>query len=247
MPDAKPGRARRWRAVPDVPPLGTTPPLATPTGRAPDVSPARANVVLVLLSVAAFAFVTSEVLPVGLITLISADLHRTNSEVGLLVTAYAGVVVATSIPLAHFTRRIPRRQLLSATLLVYVAGMLLASLGGGFTGLLVGRMLTGFAQAQFWGSSLRRPPGSSPRACAARSSRASSSAPRSLAFSACLPRPGSASTSGGARPSTPSHASAWFSRSSSPSWSRGTSQQMARRPGVSPRACDASSSSSPSP
>ncbi len=150
MPDAHPGRARRRRAVPDFPPLGTAPPLATPTGRAPDVSLARANTVLVLLAVAAFAVVTSEVLPVGLITVISTDLHRTNAEVGLLVTAYAAVVVATSIPLAHFTRSIPRRQLLSATLLVYVAGMLLASLGGGFAGLLAGRMLTAFAQAQFW-------------------------------------------------------------------------------------------------
>ncbi|HEX7589738.1 MAG TPA: MFS transporter [Demequinaceae bacterium] len=150
MPDANPGRAHRRRAVPDFPPLGTAPPLATPTGRAPNVSLARANAVLVLLAIAAFAFVTSEVLPFGLITLISTDLHRSNSEVGLLVTAYAAVVVATSIPLAHLTRSIPRRQLLSATLLVYVAGMLLASLGGGFASLLAGRMLTAFAQAQFW-------------------------------------------------------------------------------------------------
>ena len=150
MPDATAGHAKRRRAVPDFPPVGTAPPLATPTGRAPKVSLARANAVLVLLAIAAFAFVTSEILPFGLITLISTDLHRTNSEVGLLVTAYATVVVAASIPLAHFTRRIPRRQLLSATLLVYVAGMLLASLGGGYAGLLAGRMLTGFAQAQFW-------------------------------------------------------------------------------------------------
>jgi predicted MFS family arabinose efflux permease len=68
----------------------------------------------------------------------------------LLVTAYAAVVVVTSVPLAHFTRTIPRRWLLSATVLVYVAGMLLASLGGGFAGLLAGRMLTALAQAQFW-------------------------------------------------------------------------------------------------
>ena len=151
MADANHVHARRRRAVPDFPPLGTPPPLATPTGRAPDVSLARANAVLVLLAVTAFAFVTSEVLPVGLITLISTDLHRTNAEVGLLVTAYAAVVVATSIPLAHVTRSIPRRQLLSATMLVYVSGMLLAGLGGGFAGLLAGRMLTAFAQAQFWG------------------------------------------------------------------------------------------------
>jgi len=150
MPDAKPGHSRRRRAVPDFPPLGTPPPLATPTGRAPDVSLARANAVLVLLAVTAFAIVTSEVLPVGLITLISTDLHRTNAEIGLLVTAYAGVVVVASIPLAHLTKSIPRRQLLSATMLVYVTGTLIASLGGGFGGLLAGRMLTALAQAQFW-------------------------------------------------------------------------------------------------
>jgi predicted MFS family arabinose efflux permease len=144
------GRLRRGHVIPDVPPLGTTPPLATPTGRAPNISIARANTVLVLLAVAAFVVVTSEALPFGLMTLIATDLHRTDPEIGLLVTAYAAVVVATSMPLAHFTRSIPRRQLLAATFLVHVAGMLLASLGGGFGFLLAGRMLTAFAQAQFW-------------------------------------------------------------------------------------------------
>jgi predicted MFS family arabinose efflux permease len=103
-----------------------------------------------VLAFAAFMFVTSEILPFGLITLMASDLARSEAQIGLLVTAYAAVVVAMSVPLAHFTRTIPRRWLLSATVLVYVAGMLLASLGGGFAGLLAGRMLTALAQAQFW-------------------------------------------------------------------------------------------------
>lgn len=150
MPHTPSGRVRRTHVIPDVPPLGTPPPIATPTGRAPKISLARANGVLVLLAVAAFVVVTSESLPFGLMTLIATDLHRTNPEIGLLVTAYAAVVVAASIPLAHFTRSIPRRALLSATFLVHVAGMLMASLGGGFGFLLAGRMLTALAQAQFW-------------------------------------------------------------------------------------------------
>jgi predicted MFS family arabinose efflux permease len=150
MPYTPFGRLRRGHVIPDVSPLGTPLPLATPTGRAPNISIARANAVLVLLAVAAFVVVTSEALPFGLMTMIAADLHRTDPEIGLLVTAYAAVVVVASIPLAHVTRSIPRRQLLAATFLVHVLGMLLASLGGGFGFLLAGRMLTALAQAQFW-------------------------------------------------------------------------------------------------
>ena len=110
----------------------------------------RAYATLTVLSVAAFIFVTSEILPFGLITLIANDLGRTKSQVGLLVTAYALVIVAASVPLAHFTRHVPRRTVLAATLVTYSLGMILAVTLPGFGGLLAGRMLTALAQAQFW-------------------------------------------------------------------------------------------------
>ena len=151
-------RARRlrdphflWpRAPHDMPALGTPPPVATPTGRTPAVSPRRALWTLALLSFGAFIFVTSEILPFGLISLIATNLGRSESEIGLLVTAYALVVLAASIPLAHYTRAIPRRTVLTSTFVAYAVGMLIAVTAPGFEGLLAGRVLTAAAQALFW-------------------------------------------------------------------------------------------------
>ncbi|MFF4879671.1 hypothetical protein [Micromonospora sp. NPDC000668] len=74
---------------------------------APEVSPRRARAVLVALSLAAFAFITTELLPVGLLTHIAPDLDRSRSQVGLLVSGYAVVVVLASVPLARLTQRVP--------------------------------------------------------------------------------------------------------------------------------------------
>src|SRR5262249_39548617 len=70
------------------------------------VSRRRALVALAALSMAAFTFVTAEILPSGLLTVIAGDLHRTPGQVGLLVSVYAAVVLLTSLPLARLTRRI---------------------------------------------------------------------------------------------------------------------------------------------
>ena len=72
----------------------------------------KARAALVMLGVGTFSYVTIEVLPIGLLTVIAADLGRSRSDVGLLVTGYAAVVVLTSIPLARLTLRLrgsPRR------------------------------------------------------------------------------------------------------------------------------------------
>jgi len=80
---------------------------------------------LIALSVAAFAYVTSETLPIGLLSLISRGTHTSLSAVGLLVTCYGLVVVVASIPLTQLTRRVPRRYLMSGLL----AGFALTTLG----------------------------------------------------------------------------------------------------------------------
>ncbi|GAA1583942.1 hypothetical protein GCM10009804_45380 [Kribbella hippodromi] len=80
------------------------------------LSSRRANAALVLLGVSTFSFVTIEVLPIGLLTVIAGDLDRSRSQVGLLVTGYAVVVVLASLPLARLTHHLPRRQVLGGTL-----------------------------------------------------------------------------------------------------------------------------------
>jgi predicted MFS family arabinose efflux permease len=73
------------------------------------ISPRRAHLTVFALSLAAFAFVTTELLPVGLLTVIADDLDRSQTAIGLLVTGYAFVVLVASVPLTRLTRRIPRR------------------------------------------------------------------------------------------------------------------------------------------
>ncbi|MGC4768301.1 MFS transporter [Micromonospora sp. DT44] len=116
----------------------------------PQVSPSRARAVLVTLSLAAFAFVTTELLPVGLLTHIAVDLDRSRSRVGLLVSGYAVVVVLASVPLARLTRRIPRRHLLGVTMFLFAAANGTAALAHTYATLAGARLVTAVAQALFW-------------------------------------------------------------------------------------------------
>ncbi|MBM7493391.1 DHA1 family L-arabinose/isopropyl-beta-D-thiogalactopyranoside export protein-like MFS transporter/DHA1 family inner membrane transport protein [Micromonospora luteifusca] len=117
---------------------------------APEVSPRRARAVLVALSFAAFAFITTELLPVGLLTHIAPDLDRSRSQVGLLVSGYAVVVVVASVPLARLTQRIPRRHLLGVTMVLFAAANAIAALAPTYAVLAGSRLVTALAQALFW-------------------------------------------------------------------------------------------------
>ncbi len=110
----------------------------------------RATWALVALAVGAFTYVTAELLPIGLLTVMAADLRRSPAETGLLVTGYAAVVVLASLPLTRLTQRVPRRTLLIVTLGVFVAGTLLTAVAPNYPVLLGGRLLVAATQALFW-------------------------------------------------------------------------------------------------
>ncbi len=105
---------------------------------------------LIALSVAAFIYVTSETLPIGLLSLISRGTHSSLSSVGLLVTFYGLVVVVASVPLTQLTRRVPRRHLISGLLAVFVLASLGSALASGYGLLLLSRIVTALSQALFW-------------------------------------------------------------------------------------------------
>jgi predicted MFS family arabinose efflux permease len=78
------------------------------------------------------------------------DLGRSTSQIGLLVTGYALVVLVASVPLAHWTRRVPRRWILSACAGLAAVSTLWAALAPGYEQVLLARLVTGSAQALFW-------------------------------------------------------------------------------------------------
>ncbi|WP_230860394.1 MFS transporter [Actinoplanes aureus] len=105
---------------------------------------------LIALSLSTFMYVTAETLPIGVLPLIAADLGRTVSEVGLLVTVYGLVVVVASVPLTKITQRVPRKPLLCALLVVFAVSNALCAFLDGYWPLMAARVVTALSQAIFW-------------------------------------------------------------------------------------------------
>jgi predicted MFS family arabinose efflux permease len=117
-----------------------------------EATPAQGRPLLAVLalSVGTFTLVTTEMLPIGLLPQIAADLRRSLPGTGLLVTVYALVVLVMSLPLTLLTRRVPRRVLLGGVLAVFALSTLASALAPGFGFLLATRIVTAVAQALFW-------------------------------------------------------------------------------------------------
>ena len=116
----------------------------------PGISSRRATATMLALSLAAFTYVTTELLPVGLLTLIAPDLARSRTEIGLLVTGYAVVVFVASVPLTRITQRVPRRRLLGATLAVFTVATAVSAFAPSYPVLAGARLVTALTQALFW-------------------------------------------------------------------------------------------------
>ncbi|MFA1538703.1 MFS transporter [Actinomadura monticuli] len=114
------------------------------------MSAARARTAVLALSLAAFCFVSSESLPIGLLGLIADDLDASPSAVGMLVTGYGIVIAVVSVPLVRMTSRMGRRRLLTGVMLLFVVMSFAAAAAPGYGTLLGTRLVTALSQAVFW-------------------------------------------------------------------------------------------------
>src|SRR5215216_4802701 len=111
--------------------------------------PTRTTLVLAVLFAGAFVMGCAEMLVVGLIDLIAADLQVSVRAAGALVTANA-LGLAIGGPLLTFlTTRFDRRRVLLATMIVFVLANLLPALGAGYSVVLAARVVIGAAQGLF--------------------------------------------------------------------------------------------------
>ena len=109
---------------------------------------------LFALALATFVAITTELVPVGLLPLISDDLAVSESVAGLLVTAYAFMVAALALPLTSATRRLPRKTVLLGTLAVYTVSNVIVALAPTFAVVAAARALGGAAHAVFFSVSI---------------------------------------------------------------------------------------------
>ena len=102
------------------------------------------------LSFAAFIFVTSEFIPVGLLPDIASGLNQSEAQTGLMVTAYAWVVALMSLPLTVLSARWERRRLMIILLCVFILGHVLCGVATSFGFLLAARICIALAHSVFW-------------------------------------------------------------------------------------------------
>ncbi|MFC5662320.1 MFS transporter [Kitasatospora misakiensis] len=97
-----------------------------------------------------FVFLTTELMPIGLLTPLSESLDVSVGTAGLMVTAQ-GVAAGLGVPfIVAWTRRVNRRKLLTTLLGVLALGNLITSVAPNYALILVTRMGMGFASGVFW-------------------------------------------------------------------------------------------------
>ncbi len=111
--------------------------------------PGRANLVLATLFLGMFVMGSTELLVVGVLNLIAADLRVSIPTAGSLVTAYAlGIAIGGPI-LTALTIRLNKRTVLAGALILFILTNLVAVLTASYGLFLVARILTGTAQGLF--------------------------------------------------------------------------------------------------
>ncbi len=107
-------------------------------------------ITLLALTITAFAIGTTEFIPVGLLPVISKDLHTPIATTGLIVSLYA-VGVAVSAPiLTSLLGRLNRKLTLSILLLIFIAGNVFAFFSTSFGLLVAARIVSSFAHGAFF-------------------------------------------------------------------------------------------------
>jgi predicted MFS family arabinose efflux permease len=102
------------------------------------------------VAVGAFAFVTTEFLPVGVLPRVAADLGVSPGTAGLMVTV-PGIIAAISAPgLMLVAGRMDRRRVFLLLTALLLASNLISAFAPSFLFMLLGRALLGAALGGFW-------------------------------------------------------------------------------------------------
>ncbi|HOB48715.1 MAG TPA: MFS transporter [Mycobacterium sp.] len=122
------------------------------TAAAPPTGPwtPRVGLSLCVLAAAAFIYVTAEIMPVGALPAIAADLDVSVAVVGTLLASYALVAAVATVPLVRWTAFWPRRRTLLFTLICLTVSQVISALAPTFAVLALGRVLCALTHGLMW-------------------------------------------------------------------------------------------------
>ncbi len=110
----------------------------------------RVALALSVLAASAFVYVTAEIMPVGALPAIAADLKVSEAMVGTLLASYALVAAVATVPLVRWTSAWPRRRTLMFTLIFLAVSQLISALAPTFAVLALGRVLCAMTHGLMW-------------------------------------------------------------------------------------------------
>ncbi|MFJ6795203.1 MFS transporter [Streptomyces sp. NPDC091268] len=143
----QPAREREREPRPERAPGASVAPPASP---ATPAAPWKGWAAVCAVALGIFCLITSELLPVGLLTPVGAELGVSDGAAGLMVTV-PGLVAGASAPLVTVgAGRLDRRLLLCALIALTAAANLAAALAPSFPVLLAARLLVGVGVGGFW-------------------------------------------------------------------------------------------------
>ena len=103
-----------------------------------------------MLAAAAFVYVTAEIMPVGALPEIAADLKVSEAVVATLLASYALIAAVSTVPLVRLTSSWPRRRTLIVTLVCLTVSQLISAAAPTFAVLALGRVLCALTHGLMW-------------------------------------------------------------------------------------------------
>lgn len=122
-------------------PLSTS--AAAPGGRMP--------LALYALTAGSFGIGCAEFVIMGLLLQVAADLHVSIAAAGMLVSGYALGVFAGAPVLTLLSRRMPRKAVLMALMVIYTVGNIACAIAPDYTTLMIARVVTSLTHGTFFG------------------------------------------------------------------------------------------------
>ncbi|MFD7623529.1 MFS transporter [Streptomyces sp. NPDC059802] len=130
----------------------TTTAATTPSERTalPPRTPLRGRLAVLSVMLGIFSIVTTEILPIGLLTSIGSDFAVSDGTAGLMMTM-PGLLAAVSAPLVTVaTARVDRRLMLCAFMLLLALADFLTAAATDYRLVLVARVMVGVTIGGFW-------------------------------------------------------------------------------------------------
>ncbi|THA73886.1 MFS transporter [Streptomyces sp. A0642] len=123
---------------------------ATPRDDIPSRTPLRGRLAVLSVTLGIFAVVTTEILPIGLLTPIGADFAVADGTAGLMMTM-PGLLAAVAAPVVTLaTARADRRLMLGAFVLLLAVADFLTAAATAYWVVLLARVLVGVTIGGFW-------------------------------------------------------------------------------------------------